>query len=96
MIKLGVLSVKTIICQLKWFVLIIKWRLLVEVLICFKCVRHITQDCCEINYSINNCHMNNKSHDFYFHKLLILRGLWTWLWNVGCFDILEIRSKSNG
>ena len=29
--------------------------------------------------------MNNKSHDFYLNELLIL--------SVGCFDILEVRSK---
>ena len=27
----------------------------------------------EIYYSPNNCQMNNKSHDFYLHELLILR-----------------------
>ena len=31
-------------------------------------------DCrCEIYYSPNDCRMNNKSHDFYLHELLILR-----------------------
>ena len=37
--------------------------------------------------------MNNKSHDFYLHKLLILREWWTWSWGEGCFDILGVRSK---
>ena len=27
----------------------------------------------EIYYSTNDCQMNNKSHDFYLHQLLILR-----------------------
>ena len=34
-----------------------------------------------------------KSHNFYFHKLSILIGLWTWSWNVSCFDILRVRSN---
>ena len=45
-----------------------KWRLLVDALVCLKCVRHIESDWCEINYSINNCHLNNKSHVFYLRE----------------------------
>ena len=69
------------------------WGLLVDVLMCLNCVRHIELDHYEINYSINNCHLNNKPHNFYFHRLSILRGLWTWSWNVGCFDISGVRSN---
>ena len=36
-------------------------------------LRHIELDHCEIYYSPNDCQMNNKSHDFYLHELLILR-----------------------
>ena len=36
-------------------------------------LRHIKLDRCEIYYSLNDCQMNNKSHVFYLHQLLILR-----------------------
>ena len=51
----------------------------------FEELKHIELDRCAIYYSPNDCQMNNKSHDFYLHELLIL--------SVGCFDILEVRSK---
>ena len=72
--KLGISSAKIITYQLKWFVLImkVKWRLLVDMLICFKYIRHIELDHCKIYY-INNCQINNKSHDFHLHKLSILK-----------------------
>ena len=38
-----------------------------------KVLRHIGRDHCEIYYSSNDYQMNNKSHDFYLHELLILR-----------------------
>ena len=38
-----------------------------------KCIRNVELDRCEIYYSINNCQMNNKSHDFHLLKLSILR-----------------------
>ena len=40
--------------------------------ISWRSVKHIELDRCEIYYSPNNCQMNNKSHDFYLHELLIL------------------------
>ena len=39
----------------------------------FEELRHIELDCYEIYYSSNDCQMNNKSHDFYLHGLLILK-----------------------
>ena len=36
-------------------------------------LRYIELDHCENYYSPNDCQMNNKSHDFYLHELLILR-----------------------
>ena len=36
-------------------------------------VKNIELDRCEICYSPNDCQMNNKSHNFYLHELLILR-----------------------
>ena len=36
-------------------------------------LRHIEMDPCKIYYSLNDCQMNNKFHDFYLHELLILR-----------------------
>ena len=39
----------------------------------FQELRHIELDHYEIYYSPNDCQMNNKSHDFYLHELLILR-----------------------
>ena len=39
----------------------------------FSVLRHIELDRYEIYYSTNNCQMNNKSHNFYLHQLLILR-----------------------
>ena len=70
-----------------------KWKLLIDVLVCLKCVRNIELDYCEINYSIKNYHLNIKSHNFYSHRFSILRGLWNWSWNVDCFDILGVRSN---
>ena len=43
-------------------------------LICLKCIRHIKLNHCEINYSINDYQLNNKSYNFNLHKLSILRG----------------------
>ena len=37
-----------------------------------KYIRHIELDRYEIYYSINDCQINNKFHDFYLHKLSIL------------------------
>ena len=37
--------------------------------------------------------MNNKSHNFYLHKLSFLREWWTQSWNVGCFNISGLRSR---
>ena len=34
----------------------------------FQKLRHIELDCCEIYYSLNDCQMNNKSHDFYLYQ----------------------------
>ena len=68
-----------------------KWRLLFDVLMCLKCVRHIELNRGKINYLIKNCHLNNKSHNFYFHRLSISRGLWTWSWNISNFDISIVR-----
>ena len=48
--------------------------LLVDMLMCLKCIRHIELSRFEINYSINDCQLNNKSHNFDLHKLPILRG----------------------
>ena len=39
----------------------------------FQELKHIELDHCEIYYFPYDCQMNNKSHDFYLHKLLILR-----------------------
>ena len=36
-------------------------------------LRHIVLNRYEIYHSPNDCQMNNKSHDFYLHELLILR-----------------------
>ena len=41
-------------------------------LLCFKHIRHIELDHCKIYY-INDCQINNKSHDFHLHKLSILK-----------------------
>ena len=73
--KLGISSAKTIMCQLKWLVdLDREWRFLVDMLIHLKCIRFIELNRCEINYSINDCQLNNNFHDFHLHKLSILRG----------------------
>ena len=62
-------------------------------LICLKCIRYIELYRYEINYSINECQLNNKSHDFHLHKLSILREYRTQSLNVGCFDISRVRSN---
>ena len=71
--KLGILFAKTITYQLRWFVLIIKVETSSWYIDMFYELKHIKLDFCEIYYSPNDCQMNNKSHDFYLHQLLILR-----------------------
>ena len=41
-------------------------------LMCLECIKYIELDRYEINYSINDCQLNNKSYDFNLQKLLIL------------------------
>ena len=71
--KLGISSSKTITYQLRWFVLIMEVETFSWYVDTFYELRHIELDRCEIYYSPNDCQMNNKSHDFYLHQLLILR-----------------------
>ena len=71
--KLGISSAKTITYQLRLFVLIMEVETFSWYVDIFEVLRHIELDYCEINYSINDYQMNNKSHEFYLHQLLILR-----------------------
>ena len=71
--KLGILSMKTITYQLKWFVFIMKVETYSWYVDMFWELRHNELYCCEIYYSPNDCQMINKSHNFYLPELLVLR-----------------------
>jgi len=64
--KFDISFAKTITYQLRWFVLIMEVETSSWYVNMFKCIKHIKLDHCEIYYSINDCQMNNKSHDFSF------------------------------
>ena len=69
-IKLGISSVKSITYQLRWFILIIELKAS-NILVCFKYVRYMELDWCDIYYSINYYHINNKSQDLHIVSITL-------------------------
>ena len=70
--KISILSILRAVAQ-HTEILTVCLDLTSDILICFKYIKHIELHCCKIYYSINNCQMNNKSHDFHLLKLSILK-----------------------